>query len=345
MENLHTLELAVTFWLQNLGSWLAEPMRIISFFGVEEFYILLMPILYWCIDASLGLRVGIMLLIAQSSNSILKIAFRQPRPYWIDARVKAFSAETSFGLPSGHAQSASGIWGLIAALNRQRAVVITCLVLIFLIGLSRIFLGVHFSTDVLTGWLLGGLLVLIFVRFEKPVNAWLHRLNLTQQIVLAAVSSLVFMLLPAAALLLYPSTWALPQAWSANAAAAVPDVQINPLSMSGAFTLAGTWFGLLGGAAYIWKKQGKPDAGGQYHHRLLRYMLGLAGILALWYGLGAIFPREDNALSYALRFLRYTLVGLWISAGAPLLFARLKIGSFIKPRQGKKRDRLKRRVV
>jgi hypothetical protein len=41
--------------------------------------------------------------------------------------------------------------------------------------------------------------------------------------------------------------------------------------------------------------------------------------------LGAVFPRGEELLSYILRYLRYTLVGLWISAGAPYLFLRLRL--------------------
>lgn len=345
MENLHALEIAVTLWLQGLGTFLIEPMRIISLLGVEEVYILLMPVLYWCVDASLGLRVGIMLLTAQFTNALFKLAFRLPRPYWIDSRVLAYSAETSFGMPSGHAQSAAGIWGLIAANRRRRAVVITCIALIFLIGVSRIYLGVHYFSDVLLGWILGGLLLLVFVRLDRPVSNWLRRLSLRNQILLAAATSLVIAFLPLVTFLFYPSGWTLPPEWVSSASAAVPSVEISPLSITGGFTLAGTWFGLLAGAAYIWKKRGKPDASGTGLHRLLRYLVGLAGVLALWYGLGGFFPRSDDVLSYALRYLRYTLVGLWISALAPLLFHRLGIGKFITPRKDRKRDRIKHQVA
>jgi hypothetical protein len=49
------------------------------------------------------------------------------------------------------------------------------------------------------------------------------------------------------------------------------------------------------------------------------------GILILWRGLGAIFPRDENLISYLLRYFRYTLVGLWISAAAPWLFFHFKL--------------------
>ena len=56
-----------------------------------------------------------------------------------------------------------------------------------------------------------------------------------------------------------------------------------------------------------------------------RYLVGLLGVLGLWYGLGMVFPRGDSLVPYMLRFIRYTLLGLWVAAGAPLLFMKLKL--------------------
>jgi hypothetical protein len=55
------------------------------------------------------------------------------------------------------------------------------------------------------------------------------------------------------------------------------------------------------------------------------FLLGLVGVLVLWYGLGLVFPRDEAVIPYILRYLRYALVGGWISAGAPWLFTRLKL--------------------
>ena len=56
----------------------------------------------------------------------------------------------------------------------------------------------------------------------------------------------------------------------------------------------------------------------------------MVGVLIFWYGLGAIFPREATLLSYSLRYFRYVLVGLWISALAPLTFQRLRLLNLVK---------------
>ena len=112
MDYLYDLGINIVLFVQNLGGWMISPMRFISFFGTAEFYLLIMPALYWCFDASLGLRIGIILLVSDSLNYILKVAFHAARPFWISRQVMSYSFESSFGLPSGHAQNSAAVFGL-----------------------------------------------------------------------------------------------------------------------------------------------------------------------------------------------------------------------------------------
>jgi hypothetical protein len=59
--------------------------------------------------------------------------------------------------------------------------------------------------------------------------------------------------------------------------------------------------------------------------RALRYVVGVIGVLVFWYGLGAVLPRGESLIPFMLRFVRYALVGAWISAGAPRLFEKLQL--------------------
>jgi hypothetical protein len=54
-------------------------------------------------------------------------------------------------------------------------------------------------------------------------------------------------------------------------------------------------------------------------------VVGLVGILVIWYGLGLVFPRGESFVPSIFRFVRYTLLGVWVSAGAPLFFTKLKL--------------------
>jgi len=321
MDILQELEIQITLFLQSLGTWLVEPMRFFSMLGYEEFFMLIMPSIFWCFDTTVGIRMAVMLLVCNASNSMFKLSFHTPRPYWVSTQVQAYTTETGFGLPSGHAQTAAGLWGALATSLKQRWAKTALVLVIFLIGLSRLYLGVHFVRDVLAGWLIGGLLLAVYLKIERPVTNWLRRRTFSQQILLAFASAIVLalmILIPRAAL----GDWQYPSIWQENAFIASPDNTLTPFKIDGAFTFSGTWFGLFAGLAWLYRRQGGFDPSGTPRQRLLRYVIGVAGILVLWFVLGQIFPREENVLSYALRFVRYTLVGLWVSAIAPLVFAR-----------------------
>jgi hypothetical protein len=49
------------------------------------------------------------------------------------------------------------------------------------------------------------------------------------------------------------------------------------------------------------------------------------GILILYLGLRAIFPQGDGFVPYLFRYVRYTLLGMWVTAGAPWLFQKLNL--------------------
>ena len=47
--------------IQSLGDWLEAPMRFFSFLGLEDFFFLILPLIYWSVDAGLGLKIAIIL--------------------------------------------------------------------------------------------------------------------------------------------------------------------------------------------------------------------------------------------------------------------------------------------
>jgi len=122
---------------QSLGDWLALPMKFFTFLGSEEFFLVILPALYWSIDAGLGMRVGTILLFNSGLNETLKLLFHTPRPYWYSPQVKSMTAESAFGLPSGHAQKAIGVWGMLAAHIKRPWAWPVAIGIILMIGLSR----------------------------------------------------------------------------------------------------------------------------------------------------------------------------------------------------------------
>jgi len=320
MDAIHDLEIAVVHFIQSLGPWMMAPMRFFTFLGEEEFFVLVMPVLFWCVSPGLGLRVGMLLMISNSVNAYLKMLFHTARPYWLTSQIRGWVTETSFGFPSNHAQSAACIWGFMAASLRRRWIWGIGLILIVLIGLSRIYLGVHFLSDVLGGWIIGALLAWIFYRVEITLRPWMERRSLTELVGLAFAVSALFLALSALVLAVTASV-EIPAFWLENARFSNPEQVMDPFSLTGMVTSAGTWFGLAAGAAWLWRSGGFDPRGSGLQY-LGRYLLGIAGVALLWYGLGQVFPRTEDWLGYGLRFLRYGLVGLWVSALAPALFFR-----------------------
>jgi membrane-associated phospholipid phosphatase len=309
--------------IQGLGGWLQAPMQFFTSLGYEDFYLLILPILYWCVDSRLGMRVGLILLVSAAVYDLLKLAFAGPRPYWLDPVVKPYSAETSFGIPSGHAQNAVAVLGTLAAYIRKPWAWMIAIALMFLIGFSRIYLGVHFPHDVLAGWLAGALLLTLFLSLWDSTAAWIKKMGFPQQVLLALVVSMIIVLV-GSSLVYGLRDYQIPDGWAANAlrAGEMPD----PVSMDGFLTSAGTLFGLSVGAAWMMQRGGF-QAEGPIWKRVLRYLIGLIGVVILWMGLGAVFPRQEELIAYILRYLRYALVGFWVSGGAPWLFFRFNLSS------------------
>ena len=302
--------------IQSLGSWLELPMIFFTALGNENFFFLVLPLLYWSVDTGLGLRIAFILAASNYLNSIVKLLFAMPRPYWISAQIKPFLHENSFGIPSGHAQNAAAFTGIAAAWVKKPRAWALALLLTFFIGFSRLYLGVHFVHDVILGWGIGYLLLALFTRFWDPVAAWLRTKTIARQIALAFFISLLMIAigwLTTARL----QGWVFPEEWVENAqrAGPIPD----PVSIEGTFTSAGSFFGLAAGAAWI-AARGGFQTSGPLEKRALRYVIGLVGIIILWFGLGLIFPDGDTFLPLLLRYLRYFLVGFWVTGGAPWLF-------------------------
>lgn len=323
MTSLQDLGIRIVLLLQAAG-WLEAPLRFFTFLGTPDFFILFLPLVYWCIDAGLGIRIGLILLFSNGLNEIVKLALHGPRPYWISPEVKALSAESSFGPPSGHAEIGVGVWGTIAAAVRRPWAWILFLIVVLLIGLSRVYLAVHFPADVILGWLLGGLTLWAFLALWRPVSAWLKQRSFLQLGLLAAGATLL-MLIPDGLLSYALRGYVLPSEWMDNAARAgqpYPD----PLSMQGVLTASGAFFGLALGLAWIAQRGGYSPSGPIWK-RLLCFVVGGLGSLVLYLGLSYVIPSSATLLGSIFRFARYAAIGAWVSAGAPLMFFALRLAA------------------
>lgn len=272
------------------GPALDSLFRAISFLGTEEFYLLLLPFFMWCVDFHAGARLTILLLFSSYVNTDLKDLLQQPRPFELDPGVKLAEAN-GYSLPSGHAQSAAAVWGGIAAWARRPLVWTIAIALAALVGLSRIYLGVHFPIDVLAGWAVGAALVVILLATQKGIQERLTQLRPVAPVALAV-------LVPIALILVHPTS----------------------STLSAMATASGLAVGLALAA-----RRAPFSAGGLWRRRLPRFPVGIIIVLALFVGLKAVLPAGDSLGHLALRFIRYWTLGLWVNLGAPWIFRRLKL--------------------
>jgi membrane-associated phospholipid phosphatase len=306
-------------WLQGLGAWLTPPMTFFTFLGQAEFYLFVMPALLWCFDAGLGLTIGVLLMSSVGVNSILKLAFGLPRPAWVRKDVLALGTETTFGLPSGHAQNGVVVWGRLAAASQRRLAVLGCAVLILLISVSRIYLGVHFPMDILAGWVFGGIILWLALRLAPAVRRLGASLSLPLLLGGIFLISIAMVGIGAA---IAARRGPVPPAWVENAARGAPGPSIDPLSTDDLLISGGVLFGMGAGGILLFRGAGF-SAGGPVPARLLRYAIGLVGVVLIYYGLRLVFPPGYAALHY----LRYATVGFWVTFLAPKLFIRLGLAS------------------
>jgi membrane-associated phospholipid phosphatase len=121
-----------------------------------------------------GLIAAVTILLASIANSALKIAIGRERPDLLDPLI----VERGFSFPSGHSALGMVAYGILAVLvGRSRlpkpwrvGLVVALGVLVALIGISRIWLGVHYPTDVIAGWSAGGVIVLAYAALTRRVS-------------------------------------------------------------------------------------------------------------------------------------------------------------------------------
>ena len=190
------------------------------------------------------------------------------------------------------------------------------------ISLSRLYLALHFPLDTILGWLIAIVLLVSFNRLWEPLSNWAQKQPLATQVGAALLLSLGILLVGVGVKNIF-GDWTMPVAWQQNAARADEHLP-NPFALSGLITSSATLFGLLSGQAWIMQRGGYRVAK-QIKTRILQYIVGVLGVAFFYAGLKLVFPGDDNLIGYIFRFLRYMLVGFWVTGLAPFTFIKLKL--------------------
>jgi hypothetical protein len=248
-----------------------------------------------------------MIILSAFVNDFFKNLFRQPRPYNLEPSL-GLAAESSFGFPSAHAQVSLCFWFPCASwfYKHKAAAYGTAISITAIIGFTRLYLGVHFPTDLLGGWLLGAIILGIYFKLTDRIIALLNEAGIRGRMIAAAAIAL-------------------------GMNALLPTEKI----LGALFLGFGAGYNLALKYCPFSARAGWDGTAQAVFKRLGRYALGLAGVAVIYRALYLILPGEASLFKdlpywgaaspyYELgRFIRYGLIGLWAAAGAPWLFLRL----------------------
>ncbi len=202
-------------------------MEFFTWLGYPQAYMILIAVIYWSIDRNLGIRLAIFLPLTASINSIMKQAFHSPRPYWLDPEIEAIRVTNGFGMPSGHAQAAT-VWLYAASFYKRRWFWIAAIFSVIMIGVSRIYLGVHFSTQVLAGWFIGMGVVILFIRQEQAFLNWFLGMNLKNQVLVITGTTLSILALGGIFVFIIRN-WQMPADWLLLLLTSPPEAGVGSL--------------------------------------------------------------------------------------------------------------------
>lgn len=265
--------------------------KILTDLGSAEFYTSVVPIVYWCVSKSLGFSLGVATVLSGAVNSAIKDVFRVPRPHMLYPHLGApqFLLDTGPGwsFPSGHTQNTAMFWSYLAMRTKAKWALTAAVILTVVVGFTRVYATVHSPTDVIAGALIGITLAAVFTGVERSRR----RTRPAGTGALVAVGIVV----PAGVLAL-----------ASVLGSSVATHELAPLMGFAAGAIVGRRIEEL----HIGYREQAPIGA-----QVVKAIAGVAGILALRYGLKAVFPSGN-----AFTMVRYACIALWVTAGAPWVF-------------------------
>ena len=174
-------EPALMQWIQGMmGSFSVMLASVFTMLGEEYALVAVMGFLYWCYDKEKGRIIGTGMVAGIVLTPMIKNIALRRRPYFDHEGIECLRPvkkgapiddipAQGFSFPSGHSTNSAALYGALPQLGKSRVLRVLAVLLPFAVGLSRVALGVHYPTDVMTGWLLGGLLA-VFV--PKLLRRW-----------------------------------------------------------------------------------------------------------------------------------------------------------------------------
>jgi len=255
--------------------------------GEDYFYIVLIGIVYWCFQKKGAIFMAYLVLFSAYINYFFKMLFNMDRPppaYRIIDKT-----DISHGFPSGHAQSSTTFWTWASLKTRSKVLYLLSPFLIFMIGLSRIYLGVHYPGDVIGGVIIGFVFILVVCLMYPRINSFLERFSpMARQLIIPVVALVLFV----GSLLVFPDT-----------------------SRDDPAIVCGGLFGFSLGVA-LESKYVRFTTERTTGKKRWRILIGLVVIGVMYVGLTPVLP-SSNVFT---RFTRYAIITLGAAFVVPLIF-------------------------
>lgn len=191
----HQLELDLIYFIHQFRTpFLDEVFKFLNFFDRQEFFFVLIPF-FWLIKGwKSGLRLFYLLLLSNFFNVVLKDFFQSPRPFHLDPTFGIVQV-SGWGFPSGAAQTTVLLSGLLIDYWKNSWKWVICGVYILVISFSRIYLGVHFPSDILAGWLVGGTLVSIYLNSRTRLDQLIDNLQPKLLLLISQIIPILFIVM------------------------------------------------------------------------------------------------------------------------------------------------------
>jgi undecaprenyl-diphosphatase len=279
--------------------------ELVTMLGEEYFIIAAVTFMYWNVSKKDGLKLGVVFIFSSVINNSLKILFRTPRPFEVLESVagKRLDTATGYAFPSGHSQGAAAFFTTAALILRRRRAAIGAAAIVLSVGISQVYLGVHWPVDAAGGILIGAAAAFVFSSLIDRLSGDPAKFRLVLLGAEGGILGATILLLAFDAVFLHGS------------------VKIGDF-----FKISGISLGLISGLILERSRPGFDPREGRPLVKALRYLFGIAVAVALLAGLKPLLPSN-----HGFTYFRYFLPGFWAAFLWPQI--GLGIGVFKRERR------------
>lgn len=180
-------------WMTSFeGSVLTTFFKLVSSLANETLYLVIISFLYWCVSKRKAFYMIVMLCFSGYIGIVIKEFMKIPRPYTYDGIQSLYEkSAVSYSFPSTHVQLATTFWGSFMILCKKRIIWIIGIVFIILVATSRLYLRVHWLSDIMGAVLISVIVVYLYTKVTIKLSN--RKFILLQRIVLVVSLILYFM--------------------------------------------------------------------------------------------------------------------------------------------------------